>query len=165
MSQSINKKNILKGIKRNSKRKLKQIKEILNIEDNYTINLSKNNFEINILKGNEKILSGNFKFLGIIKKDGTFNWPYLIPGVDKRIIKDIEKIKESKHLFQNSKNKEMQLYYSILSQDSILLTDNEIEKLNDLLLYLSDGMYFFNTLHKSGNLQLIYLTDINEKFV
>ena len=59
----------------------------------------------------------------------------------------------------------MMLFNSILSQDSIKLNIDEIDKLNDLLLYLSDGIYFFNTIHKSGNIQLLSLSNINEKFV
>jgi len=156
---------LIDKIKNNSNKKLKNIKKILDINDNYNIKISRKNFEMEIYKEDKKILSGNFKFLGIIKKNGVFSWPYMIPGVDKRVIKDVEKIKESKHLFQNSKNKDNMLYKSILSQDSIELNDKEIEKLNDLLLYLSDGIYYFNTLHNSGNLQLFYLTSINEKYI
>lgn len=158
-------KNILKKIKENSNKKFKEIKKILDIKNNYDIKLVKEKFEMEIFEGDNKIISGNFKFLGIVDKDGVFYWPYMIPSVDKRIINDIEKIKSSKYLFQGSDNRDMMLFNSILSQDSIKLNMDEIDKLNDLLLYLSDGIYFFNTIHKSGNIQLLSLSNINEKFV
>lgn len=156
---------ILQEIKKNSNKRLKNMKKILDIKTDYNIKLLKDRFEMEILDGEKKIISGNFKFFGIIDKDLKFHWSYMIPSVDKRIINDIEKIKETKHLFQGSSNKDMMLFNSILSQDSIKLNEDEIDKLNDLLLYLSDGLYFFNTVHRSGNIQLLALTNINEKFI
>ena len=156
---------LLKKIEDNSEKKFSEISKVLDIKKNYDIKLKKENQEIIISEEDKKILSGNFKFFGIIKNDGTFYWSYMIPGVDKRIINYIDKIKSMSHIFQNSDDPDMLLFHRILTQDTINLEEDEIGKLNDLLLYLSDSLYFFNTIHKSGNLQLIYLTSINEKFI
>ena len=89
----------------------------------------------------------------------------MIPGIDKRIIENIRKIKSFSYLFENSDNKTMMLYNKILTQDSIILNTEEQYQLNKLILYLSEDLYFFNTPNNSNNIQLINISKINEKFI
>ena len=90
----------------------------------------------------------------------------MIPGVDKkRIIQKIDKIKAFSHLFENSDNKTMMLYHQILTQDSIMLDENQIIELQNLILYLSEDLYFIASLNSSNKLQLIYISKITEKYI
>lgn len=155
--------NIIDKINSHSDSKFKEISKFLNNNKNYTIEFTDK--ELNLLSDKTKILSATFNFYGIIRPDGRFMWAYMIPGIDKRIIKNINRIKEFSYLFENSNDKTMMLYHQILTQDSILLDSKEILLLNKLILYLSDDLYFFNTPNKSNNIQIIYITKINEKYI
>ena len=156
---------ILKEIEKNSDEKFKQMSKILNKNINYTITFNKESNELILMEKGKKVLSANYNFYGIIKSDGRFMWAYMIPGVDKRIISSINKIKAFSYLFENSDNKKMMLYHQILTQDSILLNDDEIIDLRNLILYLSEDLYFLNSINTSQNIQLIYISKINQKFV
>lgn len=156
---------LLKKIENYTDKKFNEINKILDIKKNYDIKLSKENQQLIISEEKKKVLVGSFLFFGIIKKDNTFHWAYMIPGVDKRVVKQIEKIKSMSHIFLNSDDEDILFFYKILTNDSLLLNDEQIPKLNSLLLYLSESIYFFNTINNSGNIQLIYLDNINEKFV
>ena len=158
-----NKDDILKKIEDNFDNKFKEISKILDIKKNYNIKFNKEQLIISL--NDNKIASTSFNFYGIIKSDGRFMWAYMIPGVDKRIISNIRKIKSFSHLFENSDNKLMMLYHQILTQDSILLNTEEIYLLNKLILYLSEDLYFFNSPNHSGNVQIINISKINEKYV
>ena len=56
------------------------------------------------------------------------------------------------------------LYHQILTQDSILLNDNEIKMLNALLLYLSEDKYIFFIKNNLNITQIISLDKITEQF-
>ena len=56
------------------------------------------------------------------------------------------------------------LYHQVLTQDSIMLDEDEISLVQDLILYLSSDLYFVNSVNTSNNLQLIYLSKITEKY-
>ncbi len=88
----------------------------------------------------------------------------MIPGVNKKIIKKINKIKSFSHLFDNSDIRDLMLYHQILTQDSILLNDNEIKMLNALLLYLSEDKYIFFIKNNLNITQIISLDKITEQF-
>ena len=114
---------------------------------------------------NKKILTGKFNFYGIIRPNGIFLWSFMIPGIDKRILDQVNKVKSFSHLFENSSDKDMLLYKSFLDHDSILINEEEQKKLLDLILYLGNDIYYFVQTNKDGNLQLIYLSEITEQYV
>ena len=156
---------LLKDIEKISLDKFNKMSKILDKNKNYTITFNKDSNEIILMENNNKILIGNYNFYGIIKPDGRFMWAYMIPGVDKRILNSIKKIKSFAYLFENSDDKKMMLYHQILTQDSIMLNEDEIVDLRNLILYLSEDLYFFNSVNSAQNIQLIYLSKINEKYV
>ena len=165
--KNVNKKNepnILKKIKKTSNDKFNKMAEHLDKDKNYTIKFKKESIELQLFHENKKKLSATYNFYGIIKSDGRFMWSYMIPGVDRRIIQKIDKIKAFSHLFENSDNKTMMLYHQILTQDSIMLDEDEIALIQDLILYLSEDLYFVNSVNSSNNLQLIYISKITEKY-
>ena len=156
---------ILDKIESNSNDKFKKMQKILSKKTQYHINLNRSKLTMEIYDDNKnKILNSKTNFYGIIKPDGRFFWAYMIPGVDKRFIKEIDKIKSFSYLFENSDDKDMMLYHSILTQDSIQLNKSETKKLLNLILYLNDDYYFFIQPNSTGNLQLIYLSEIIEKY-
>ena len=166
--KNVNKKNepkILKEIKKISNDKFKEMAKILDKDKDYTIKFTKESNELQLFYQNKKNISATYNFYGIIKSDGRFMWAYMIPGVDRRIIQKIDKIKGFSHLFENSDNKIMLLYHQILTQDSIMLTEDEIPLIQDLILYLSEDLYFVNSVNSSNNLQLIYLSKVTEKYI
>lgn len=151
---------------RNIKFKKMEDKNILDQEKEYNIriNKNKNKLTLDVYYNKNKVLTGYPNFFGIIKPNGMFLWSYMIPGLDKRFIEQINKIKSFSHLFENSDDRDMMLYHSILTQDSIVLNKEEINKLFDLILYLSDDIFFFNQPNSYGNMQLIYLSTITEQY-
>ena len=156
---------LIKKINENTNSKQKKMSKILDIKKNYEIKFSnKIENEISINLNHKKLLNGTFNFYGIIKEDGRFYWSYMIPGVNKKIIKKINKIKSFSHLFENSDIRDLMLYHQILTQDSILLNDNEIKMLNALLLYLSEDKYIFFIKNNLNITQIISLDKITEQF-
>ena len=158
-------KNILSKIKKYSDNKFNEMSKILNKSKNYNIKFNKPKKQIELLDGDNKIISSEYNFYGIIKSNGLFLWAYMIPGVDKRIIDHIKKIKSSSYLFENSDNKTMILYHQVLTQDSIILNADEIMLVNTLILYLSNDLYFLNPPNNSNNIQIVTLSNIIEKYI
>lgn len=156
---------ILKDIKKISNEKFNKMAKILDKNKNYTIKFDKEVNEIILFNNKTKIISASYNFYGIVNSDGKFMWAYMIPGVDKRIIQKIDKIKAFSHLFENSDNKTMMLYHQVLTQDSIMLDEDQIIEVQNLILYLSEDLYFIASVNSSNKLQLIYISKITEKYI
>ena len=59
----------------------------------------------------------------------------------------------------------MSFFYQLMTQDVILIEDDKkLESINELLLYLSGDIYFFNPENSEGNIQYITLSNIKEKY-
>lgn len=160
------KERILDKIENNFNSKFKIMEKILDKKKEYNLNFNTKKMTMDLFDNKKnKILTGNINFYGIIKTDGQFLWAYVIPGIDKRFINKINKIKSFSHLFENSDNEDMMLYYSILTQDRIQLNEKEMKKLYKLLLYLSEDLHYFVNPNSIGNLQLIFLSNIIEQYV
>ena len=164
-TKKYSKNKILNKIESNSSSKFEKMGKILDKKKEYNIKINKDKITLEVYQEKNKILVGDINFYGIIKPDGQFLWSYMIPGVDKRFVEQVKKIKSFSHLFENSDDKDMLLYHAILTQDSILLNKDETKKLLDLILYLSEDLYFFVQPNSTGNLQLIFLSSINEQYV
>ena len=156
---------ILEKIKNNANIKYKAMEKILDNTIQYTIQINKKDKTMSLFHENKKILTGKFNFYGIIRPNGIFLWSFMIPGIDKRILDQVNKVKSFSHLFENSSDKDMLLYKSFLDHDSILINEEEQKKLLDLILYLGNDIYYFVQTNKDGNLQLIYLSEITEQYV
>ena len=59
----------------------------------------------------------------------------------------------------------MMLYHQILTQDSIMLDEDQIIQVQNLILYLSEDLYFIASVNSSNKLQLIYISKITEKYI
>ena len=155
---------IIKKIEKNMDEKFKNISQFLDINKKYSISFDKENNEIDVTEKNNKVFSATYDFYGIVKQNGQFYWSYMIPGVDRRLFKRIEKIKNLSYLFENSDHPDMLLFHSVLTQDSVFVNDEQMKKILALLLYLGGNIYFLHSVNSNGNIQLIFIKKITERF-
>jgi hypothetical protein len=157
---------ILKNINEYNKKKMNEIKNILDINTEFTIDFGK---EILILNddNNKKIITSKYIFLGIYQpKTKYWIWASSIPGVSKQNIDLIEKIRNKSYLFEKSDDQITLFIYQLLTQDIIEIQDIDfLPIINNVLNFLSDGIYILNPLNKYKNVQFLCLTKIIEKYV
>ena len=86
--------------------------------------------------------------------------------INKYINKNIKYIKSFSHLFEGNNDVKNNFYYQLLTQDVLLLpNENMIKWINELILYLSDDLYIFNPVNSESNVQFITLSKIKEKYI
>lgn len=166
-------KSILQKIKKNYKNKTKYINKIINPESNndsidYIISFIKRGKDklISIAHNNKEIIIGNYNFYGIYQNNTKlWIWASSIPGIDRRHIKKINTIKEMSYLFESQSDNKSNFYYQLLNEDVLLINnDEQLQWIADLLLYLSDDIYYFTPENEDGNIQFITLSNIKEKY-
>lgn len=161
--------NILKNIKQLNKKKTKEFNKIINSKKKYSINFFKiNKTKVMGLSYNDKlILAGNYNFYGIFQpKTKLWIWGSSIPGVDITQINNIQKLRSLDYLFEGNNDIKMNFYYQLLTQDSIYLNDDKMLMwINELILYLSDDIYYINPVNSESNIQFLTFSSIKEKYV
>ena len=158
---------IIDKIKNNKNEKNKEINKILNIKKNYNINFEKD-IAIIIDEDNNKILTSEYIFFGIHQPSTKlWIWSSSIPGVNKKQIEFVNNIKNKSFIFENDNDKDILLYNQLLTNDVLNLNDSDdiLEKINDVLLYLSNSLVILTPLNSLGNIQYIGLTKIKTKYV
>ena len=144
------------------------ISNIINFKKKYriTFNRTKDNKLLELYSDNIKILVGKYNFYGIYQKSTKlWIWATSIPGINKKYIDNINKIKSFNYLFESSNDIRMNFYYQLLTQDVIYITDNKLLNwINELLLYISQDITYFNPTNSEGNIQFIGLSNIIEKY-
>ena len=148
--------------------KKKAINKILSLNKKYRIDFLKTgkNKLLSIFEGDKMILSGDYHFYGIYQPETKlWVWASSIPGVETKQIKYIQKIKASSYLFDSDTNAKTNFYFQLLTQDVLLITNEEmLIWINELLLYLSDDISIFNPTNSDSNVQFISLINIKEKY-
>jgi hypothetical protein len=157
---------IINTIITNNKKKTKEINSMLDPKKKYILNFSKKEQKLNIYIDRTKLLSGYFYFFGIYQPSTQlWIWASSIPGISNIHIDNIMKLKASAYLFENSKDRLMNFYYQLLTQDVLLIPKMELlNKVNQLLLYLSDSIYYFNPVNNENNIQFIGLQSIVHRY-
>lgn len=161
---------ILTKIDNYKKDKIKEINKYLDFNNNYNISFdaNKNNI-INItnIKNKKLIITGEINFYGIYNpNDKLWIWASSIPGINKKQLKQVLKIRSFDHLFEFSDDVRNIFYYQLLTQDTILIDNIKyLEWINNLLIYLSNDLYYFNPSGNLNNIQFITLKNIIEKYV
>ena len=159
---------ILEKIKKNSKDKMKYINKILNPKKKYTITFSKTKKEklISININDDTIIRGAYNFFGIYQQyTKLWIWASSIVGVDKRHVKIINKIREMSYLFEKHDDNRSNFYYQLLTEDIIYIDNTEkLNWINDMILFFTDDIYYFNPENEDGNIQFITLKNIQEKY-
>ena len=160
---------VLNKIKENNELKQKEIGKLLDFKNQYNIDFLKTgkNKLLGITYNNKMIIVGDYNFYGIYQPyTKLWIWASSIPGIEKKHIKNIKKIKEFSYLFEADNDPQINFYYQLLTQDMLLITDDKmIDWINMLLLYLTDDLYFFNPTNSEGNIQFINLLNIKEKYI
>jgi hypothetical protein len=161
-------KKILDKIKEKNKNKDSVLKK-LDPKKKYKIGFYKNGNSklMGIYSDKNLLIGGTYNFYGIYQPNTKlWIWASSIPGVDIRTIKYINHIKSFDHLFEKDSNPINNFYYQLLTQD-VLYIDNEkmIDHINQLLLYLSNDLYYFNPINSDMNVQFLTLSKIKEKFI
>jgi len=161
---------ILTKIDNYKKEKIKEINKYLDFNNNYniTFDANKNNI-INItnVKTKNLVITGEINFYGVYNSDNKlWIWASSIPGINSKQFKKIMKIRSFDHLFEYSDDIKNMFYYQLLTQDTILIDDIKyLEWINNLLIYLSNDLYYFNPNTNLNNIQFITLKNIIEKYV
>jgi hypothetical protein len=157
--------NILKNIDSNKKNKLKEMSKILkSTKKNYTV-LFKDNM-ITLTLNKKKIFTSDFKLYGILQPNNLWIWATSIPGINYPNINHIKKIKNMSYLFEGNMNPRLLFYHQFLTQDVILINDEEqIEWINKLILYLDNSLYYLNPTNHKNNIQFITVSNIYEKYI
>tara|TARA_B110000908_G_C10263987_1_gene461852 strand:- start:4262 stop:4741 length:480 start_codon:yes stop_codon:yes gene_type:complete len=157
-----------KKINNNFNKKFNFISKYFNPKKDYTIEFIDNKTMI-FLQKDKKILKASYNFYGIIK-DNNMIWGTSIPLVKKKLKEHIGNIRNKKNEFYQdyikTQNELSYFYYSILDNDMTILTnDDMIEKINKLILYLSDDCFIFNPININNSTQLITINNILELYV
>ncbi len=149
--------------------KNKEITKILNPKKQYRIDFLKvgKTNQVGVFDGKKAVVIGDYWFYGIYQSHTKlWIWASSIPGVDKRQIANIRKIKQSAHLFESDSDEKISFYYQLLTQDVIQIPNEKLlDWITNLLLYLTDDMFCFTPTNNEGNTQFITLAKINEKYV
>jgi hypothetical protein len=161
---------LIKKIKKYYIKKFKEISTFLNIKKEYRINfINVNNIKLLALYDNKNILKikGNFNFYGIYQPNtNLFIWASSIEDMNKDFFDKINNIKSFSYLFENNNNEKMLFYYQLLTQDVLYIKDkNKLQWINELLIFLSNDIYYFNPSTSNLNIQFITLSNIIEKYV
>jgi hypothetical protein len=152
-------------INKYNKKQLKYINNIINIKNKYNIKF--NNNDLCIYLDNKLIIAGEFNFYGIYQQNtNLWIWASSIPGVNKKHLNFIKKIKNMDYLFEKSSDIRSDFYYQLLTQDVIFIKNEKLlEWINELLLYLSNDIFYFNPINNDNNIQFLTLSNIKEKYI
>lgn len=159
---------ILEKIKQNSITREKEISKILNKKKDYVLRFNNDKTLLELYDDKDKkIISCKYNFYGIYQPSTKlWIWASSIPDIKKNTIKFINKLKLYDHLFESDSNIKSDFYYQLLNQDTILLNDDgKLSWINELLIYLSNDLYYFNPSNSQGNIQFIGLSKIMEKYI
>lgn len=111
------------------------------------------------------LLKCEYNFYGIYQpKTNLWVWSTSIPGVSSKIISNINKIKAMNYLFESNDSDLINLYYQLLTQDVLLISEENVKELNKLFMYLSDDIYIVNPVY-DNNIQYIGLKKIKENYI
>lgn len=157
---------IIKKIKKYNNSKLKEINEIINLKNKYTIDLDNTLLKL-YDETNTKKLVTEYIFFGIYQPaTKLWIWANSIPGVNKQNIKIVENIKKNNnYIFENDDSEEGQYIYQFLTQDVIIITNKNILNLLTLTLnYISNSLNILTPVNEYNNVQFIGITNIIEKY-
>jgi len=157
-----------KKIVKYNEKQLVKMNKIIDKTKNYKIIFDKINNLLCVYLDNTLILTGEYIFYGIYQKNTKlWIWGSSIPGVPTNQIKNINKIKKNDHLFEKSEKSKDIFYYQLLTQDVLIINESEsilLNWINELLLYLSNALFYFNPINSQNNIQFLYLINIREKY-
>ena len=160
---------IIEKVNQVVEQKNKEITKILDPKKKYRIDFFKNgkNKMLGIFDGKKMVVGGEYNFYGIYQPyTKLWIWASSIPGVELKHIKNIKKLKTSDHLFESDSDPKINFYYQLLTQDVLYITDDHmLDWINNLILYLTGDLFYFNPVNSEENVQFLTITKIKEKYV
>jgi hypothetical protein len=160
---------ILEKINKVVEQKNKEITKILDPKKKYRIDFFKTgkNKMLGIFDGKKMVVGGEYNFYGIYQPyTKLWIWASSIPGVDTTHIKNIKKLKSSDHLFESTTDPKLNFYYQLLTQDVLYIIDDQmLDWINELILYLTGDLFYFNPVNSDENIQFLTLVKIKEKYL
>jgi hypothetical protein len=160
---------ILKKINKVNKEKNKEITKILNLQRKYSIEFynSGKNKMMGIYDDKKMILGCQYNFYGIYQPyTKLWIWASSIPGVELRHIKNIKKLKAFEYLFESESYPKLNFYYQLLTQDVLYITDEHmLNWINELIIYLTEDLYYFNPVNSEKNIQFLTVVNIKERYI
>ena len=156
-----------KKINKNYNIKFNKISKYFNPNKEYSMEFLDDDTII-FLNNEKKVIKAKYKFYGLIKENQMI-WSSSVPLVKKKIKNIVKNIRAKKDIFYKdyveTQNDDSYFFYSILDNDMTLINDvNMIEKINKLILYLSDDLFIFNPVNSKEAIQLITLDKILEVY-
>lgn len=147
--------------------KNKQDTFIMNLLKTHKYKLQFNKNIISVISNNTKLLIGNYILLGVYQfNTKLWIWASSIPGIKQEDLKIIQQIKQLYHIFENSNDKKNNFFYQLLTQDILLINKKYLlEWINELLLYFTKGVYYFNPVTTTGQIKFVILTNILEEYI
>jgi hypothetical protein len=160
---------IIKYNKDNDKNN-KKISDILSSDKKYIISFYKSgqNSNIGIFLDNKLLFGGTYNFYGIYQpKNNLWIWATSIPGIEKKHLKNINKMKTFNYLFENENDEKSNFYYQLLTQDVLVISNPKtmLQWINDLIIYLSNDLYYINPINNISNIQFLTIVDIKEMHI
>lgn len=155
---------IINKINNNFTKQYKKYKEFTNI--NYQIQFDEQFPDIIYMYNNKKqILKAQFQFIGLYKNNcNNWVWANIITGVNKNIIKIVDILKNSSHLFEKLENTQSQFYHQFLTNDSLYIIDNIYLKwIEKLIIYITNGLFIIKPTSNKNYTQYILITNIISK--
>jgi len=137
------------------------------IKENYNIRFDNKKFNNLFLMSNQEIkLKIEFNFYGIFNpKMKMFFWGNTIPGINKNFKKNIKKIKNMKHLFEDFSQKNNEFYYQTLTEDFLYLDkETQLDDLKKLILFLSNDKDIIMPISSENKFQIIGVLKILESY-
>jgi len=159
----------LKKINQFVEQKNKEITKILDPKKKYRIDFFKigKNKMIGFFDDTKMVIGGEYNFYGIYQPyTKLWIWASSIPGIDITYIKNINKLKKFDHLFESTTDPKLNFYYQLLTQDVLYITDDKmLDWINELIIYLTGDLFYFNPVNSDQNVQFLTLIKINEKYI
>ena len=160
---------ILEKINKIVEQKNKEITKILDPKKSYRIDFYKNgkNKMLGVFNDKKMVIGGDYNFYGVYQPyTKLWIWASSIPGVNIKHIKHIKKLKSSDHLFESESDPKLNFYYQLLTQDVLYITDAKmIDWINELILYLTGDLFYFNPVNSDENIQFLTIEKIKEKYL
>jgi hypothetical protein len=148
-------------------KKFNEIKKKFNTNIKYNIEFLDKDTLI-FLNKNKKIIKAKYTFYGLLKKN-QFIWATSMPLIKECYKTKIKKLKKDKTQiyddYINNNTKLSYFFYTLLDNDMVMVSDENVPYINKLLLYLTDDIFIINPSNDNGDLQYIALTNICEIYV
>lgn len=149
-------------------KKFNDINNYFNPKRKYKIEFIDKDTILFLNEKNKKIIKAKYNFYGILNESNQFIWNTSIPLINSKQKENVKKIRKQKDVFYKQYIDNMDelsyLYYNILDNDITLIDDNSVDKVNKLIMYLTDDLFIFNPISSKNSIQFLTINKVLEVF-